>query len=410
MEAGWGRAEFSVATPVPLAGYATWRERVSDRVRDPLFCRAIALRDGGLPVVLVAYDLLLVSDALSVAVRARLADTGARVVVHATHTHSSMGGFWDSFLCRRFMGQPRAWALPRLVDAGERAARQAIASLAPAEPRSASVLVPGLNGNRRDPAGPRDEELTVLRLVRESDEAIVASYPAHPVIVAERDFHAVSADFPGEVVARLERDCAFAMYVQGSLGGVDVLFPEDRGVTADRNIELMSAPLANAALHLARGAGPGPASLGFAEVEIALPRPDPRPYFDDQWQRKVDLPLRLLFRSLLGGVPRRARVAGFRVGDFAFVGTPSDLGVSIGLAIKAAARAAGVANPVAASQTDGYIGYLHRRDDYRRAPPPGGPHLGMARYENAMGFFGRDGGERVLDAAREVIGRLQPML
>ena len=403
LEAGWAKVDFTPSRPVPLAGYGHWNDRLWTRVRDPLFVRAFAFRDGGTTAVLVIYDLLMVLEQMHQGLKGRLADTGARVLVHATHTHSSMGGFWDSFLAHRFMGGYQSWVLPHLLDAGERAAREALGAMAPAEARAASVPLPGLNGNRRDPAGPKDEELTVLRLVRASDEALVVSYPAHPVIVAEREHHAISADFPGEVIRLLERDVPFAAYVQGSLGAVDVLFPDDRKVTADDNLRRMAEPIAIAALQLARGARPG-SGFGVSATEWALQRPDSRPFFDDEAKRRWDLPLRGLFNFLVRGVPRVARVQGLRVGSWAIVGTPADLGVSIGLAAKEAAHAAGILNPVVASQCDGYIGYLHRRDDYLKAPPAS--HLGMARYENAMNFFGRDTGERVLDAACETFRAL----
>jgi hypothetical protein len=405
LEAGWSRVDITPKEPVPLAGYTHWKERLSMRVRDPLYVRALAFREGATTAVELVYDLLLVTEELRAGIAGRLSDTGAGVLVNATHTHSSMGGIWDSFLARRFMGKPRPWVVKHLLDSGERAAREAIAALQPAEARSASAVLPGLNGNRRDPAGPKDEELTVLRLVRGGDEAIVFSYPAHPVIVAERDHHAISADFPGEAVRLLERDVAFAAYVQGSLGGVDVLFPPDKAMPADVNVRLMAEPLAIAALNLARvSARPGPSRVAFAAEDLALGAPDSRPFFDDELRRLVDLPLRVLLNNLVAAVPRVARVRGVRVGNWAVAGTPADLGVTIGLAGKDAARRAGIADPVVASQCDGYVGYLHRRDDYRKAPP--GSHLGMARYENAMNFFGRDTGERVLAAVEKVFAAI----
>ncbi|MBM4396321.1 MAG: hypothetical protein FJ087_11580 [Deltaproteobacteria bacterium] len=430
LEAGFAKVEFTPSGRFPLAGYAHWSERLSDRVRDPLFARALALREDGRTAVLVAWDLLLVTQEMGALLRDRLAQTGAEVVAHATHTHSSLGGLWGSFLARRFMGAPRPWALPHVLDAAERAARAAIAGLAPAAPRAASALLPGLNGNRRDPAGPKDEELSVLRLVRESDEAIVLSYSAHPVIVGERDHRAASADFPGEACRLLERDVAFAMFVQGSLGGVDVLFPDDKSLSADRNLTMMAAPLASSALNLARQApppaggsggssggssagspaGPSGASSGdrpllaHASADLVLGPPDSRPAFDDEvWRGRLDLPLRALFNALVRSVPRTVPIQALRVGDFAVVGTPADLGVGVGLAIKAAARAAGIPVPVAASQTDGYVGYVHPREAYARVPPPGSCRE-MAVYENAMNFFGRGTADRILDAARAAIG------
>ncbi len=409
LQIGWGRAEFTPEGPAPLAGYAHARERKSQRVRDPLLARAVAFDDGDTRAVVVIYDLLMVVEDLARGVRQRLHDARAFVMVHATHTHSSVGGYAPGLLGRLFAGGYRPESVPRLIQAGERAAREALEGLRPAEVRAASTILPGLNGNRRDPSGPRDEELTVVRLARGKEIGVLVSYPAHPVIVGERDHHAVSADFPGEVVRLLERDVAFAAFVQGSLGGVDVLFPQDPGVTADRNLSLMAEPLAHSAMNLARLAtrcSPA-AAVQVASEEWDLPRPDPRPFFEDQGAGRIlGRPLSAVLGLLVPRSIRTARVQGIRVGSFAIVGTPADLGVRIGLAIKRHARAVGIEHPVAASQCDGYIGYLHRAEDYRVTPPPS--HRKMAYYENAMSFFGHGAGERTLAAACRVVERLGP--
>ncbi len=403
LTAGWASVDFTPSEPVPLAGYGHWADRMSSSVRDPLMVRSLALKDGDVGVILVAWDLLMVTEDLYQGLRSRLADTGFHVLAHATHTHSSMGGFWDGFLAERFMGRYRPWAMRHLLDAAERSARSAIASLAPAEARAGSALLPGMNGNRRDPAGPKDEELTVLRLHRADSDAVIVSYPAHPVIVAERDHHAISADFPGEVVGQLQRDFDFAMYVQGSLGAVDVLFPDDKTLTSDRNIELMAGPLASSSASLARSCAPAGGRLQWLAEEWALGRPDSRPLFDSEGWKPLDFPFRKVANFLVRDVPPRARVSGFRLGSFALLGFQADLGVSIGLSAKAHARERGALHPVMASQTNGYIGYLHLKGEYRVAPPAS--HLEMARYENAMNFFGHDTGDRVLEAACTALDR-----
>lgn len=403
--AGWSKRDFTPGEPVPMAGYAHWNERLNDHVRDPVFVRAFALREGDVRILLLIYDLLMVPEELYLGLTTGLADTGYNVMVHATHTHSSVGGFGTGFLVRRFAGAHRPWVLDHLIKKGDSAAREALSDLQPAETRSRSSLLPGLNGNRRDPEGPKDEELTVLRMVRKLDNALIVSYSAHPVIVGERDHTALSADFPGEVVRQLERQFPFAAFVQGSLGGVDVLFPDDPDLTVDRNLRLMADPIAAAASNLGRLAEPSPGPLAFASRSWDLPGPDSHPHFDDQvWSGPLGFPLRLLCNALIPSGIRLGRVRGFRTGAFGLVGTQADLGVSIGLSMKAHGRNAGLANPVSASQCDGYIGYLHRRDDYRKKPPSS--HHGMAFYENAMGFFGRDMGERVLEAACGVLDEL----
>jgi len=403
LKAGFASIDFTPAEPVPLGGYGGIKERLSTHVKDPLYVRAVALSQGDNLVVLLSYDLLIVFEDIYQGLRSRLVDVAPKLMVHATHTHSSVGGFWNTFLGRRFLGDYRPWMSRHLIDAGERAARNAIADLAPAKAFTNVGILPGLNGNRRDPNGVKDEELTVLRLVRDKDDAVLWSYSAHPVIVAERDFHAVSADFPGQVNSLLARNHSFSMFVQGSLGGVDVLFPQDPEMTAEKNLELMAQPLANAVTTLAKGALPTKGRLQFSCEQWEAGRPDVRPFFEDQkFKRALDFPLRKAANLLLAPVSNKARVCGFRYGDFALLGFPADLGVGIGLAVKQYAQELGIESPVAASQTNGYLGYLHRRADYLRAPS----QQDMAIYENAMSFFGRDTGEQVLEAAKRVLDQL----
>jgi len=414
MYVGWAKLEITPGLPVPLAGYGHLRDRLATHVRDPLFVRALAFDDGSTVAVLVIYDLLMVTDGLHRLVLQRLADTGAHVIVHATHTHSGPGGFGSGWLIEKVVGRHRPGTIERLAEAGERAARTALGSMKTARVGSAVDELPGHNGNRRDPAGPLDEQLTVLRVVRDADEALVVSYSAHPVIVGERDHLALSADYPGLLVNLLERQLPFAAFVQGALGGVDVLFPRDKRVTADDNLRRMAEPMAGLALRLRDRCEPRDVAVHVARQEWPLPRPDARPFYDDErWARRLDLPLRLLLNGLFAQTDfDRARVQGLSLGDFALAGTPADLGVSIALAGKEYARDRGFAHPVMASQCDGYLGYLHLASDYAHAPTVADDPerleeaLGMGRYENGMCLYGRGAGKMVLEHARRVFDEL----
>ena len=75
--------------------------------RDPLEVRAVVLRAGDKSLALVLIDLVLIPDDLTQALEARLADLALNgLVLAATHTHSSVGGF-DRRILAQFAGTGR---------------------------------------------------------------------------------------------------------------------------------------------------------------------------------------------------------------------------------------------------------------------------------------------------------------
>ncbi len=406
LEAGFSSVDFTPSVPIPLAGYFGLGERLSDHVRDPLTVRALALKQRTQTVVLVAFDLLMITEELGRQLEGRVADLSIKLVVHATHSHSAMGGFVDSWVGHRALGRYRRWALLHLLHHGEKAIRQAVADLQPAKTFSTTDSIPHLARSRRDPNGPVDDQFVGLKIERERDEGWLVSFPGHPVIVAERDPLGVSGDFPGEVVRRLEAtDVAFAMYVQGALGGVDVWFPESP-ISVEDNLDQQVEPIVEAARRSLKGAKTSDAELVWSQQPLAMPPCDSRPFFEDQWlARLLDFPLRFLVNFLFhGSQSDELTMKGFRLGDFCLLGTPADLGVSIALALKDMAYCSGVDSTIAASQCDGYAGYLHFPDEYRHAPPE--ETRDMAIYENAMSMYGRNMGLRVFQVACRNLDRL----
>lgn len=400
--AGWSKVDITPDKSVPLAGYTHLKDRMSTGVHDPIFARAVVLhRHDGSDVALVMYDLVIVTEDLYQGLRSRLADTGFIVMCAATHTHSAPGGFWGSLLGRAFLGRFRSGALEGLLDAGEKAVRQAIADMKPATVHAGVSTIPGLNGNRRDHHGPLDEQLHVIRLKRQDSDAVLFSYPGHPVITAERDHNVVSADFPGVAAAIIEQEFDFAMYLPGALGGVDVKFPSTP-VTVDENLEMMAVPLATTAMQVARAAGESEPVLLHAVRELTFDRPRVRWSYDDD-RRRLDFLLDWLATRLAWPVPRIARIEGFRIGDVGVIGFPCDLGIGISLRVKEMASEYGVGDVVTMSQSGGCVGYVHHPDDYAKTPADEGEAIQMGRYENAMNFFGRDTGVRFLMAAEEVL-------
>jgi hypothetical protein len=400
MKAGFSKVEITPPLGVPLAGYAHALERRARSVRDPLFVRAVALEDEGRLAVLLVFDLLMVNEALYQRLCDALADTRAFLMVHATHTHSSVGGFQKGLLGKSFCGRFSEDMLQNLVWAGEKAVRLALGDLHGCEVMFQSTILPALNGNRRDPNGPKDEEISVIRFHREDRSLVLVRYSAHPVIVAERDHHAISADFPGEVCKLLEKDFAFAVFLQGALGGVDVLFPKDPQMTCEKNLELMAAPIANSARTMARTGRFVRPRMFAGLVEWDLEEPCPSPFPEDTLTHKV---LKNVLKNLVPSDVRKARVSAISIGDCVLVGTPADLGVRVSLAIADSAKKMGFM-PVVLSQCNGYIGYVHLPEDYALKPEKGFRH--MVYYENSMALFGKTQGLRLIEKTQELLKSL----
>ena len=228
------------------------------------------------------------------------------------------------------------------------------------------------------------------------------SFGSHPVIGSERELHTVTADYPGELCRRLEARGTRPLFVQGPVGALSPLFPEFP-MRLDEHLDLVGTLLQRG--HEAAEATLEPAPGPLRAELLRLPLPPPRCSI---------LPGSLPFRSLgeLATTPLRRRVEGIGRrarrtepdaplhllggGSWLVIGTPCDLGVGVALDLKRMARAAGIPFPVAASQCDGYVGYVLHRDAYDRVPERG--FRALALYENAMSVAGWDLGARFVEA------------
>jgi hypothetical protein len=96
-------------------------------------------------------------------------------------------------------------------------------------------------------------------------------------------------------------------------------------------------------------------------------------------------------------------VHALRVGSFALLGFPCDLGVEVALRARATTQAAGYAPVAVASQKGGYAGYVHHPSATAGTPAPS--QRDLWRYENAMGFFGPSLAGRLEAAAARALAR-----
>ena len=391
LRAGIAKKDITPTQPVMLAGYES-RKDLSQGVHDPLSARAVAFEQGGQRLVLVSTDFLGFYDGTAASMRKTiLAACGlqpSELFLAAIHTHSAptptLGG-GDV--------HPNNLAWTKTLEAQLVAAvREALSALAPAEIAFASGSSPvGVNRREpvrhaagkpavklgRNPAGPTDPEVQVLRICRPgagdarsaSPAAVVFGYATHSTALGPHNY-LVSGDVHGLAEQFVERQLGGAAVAAGFAGASGDIDPWFRVLpkfnTANGWIPepvLLGTMLGEEVAHVLEGGNkPGPQKLpspsgrgtrergpggeGGPRVAQIPPHPNPLPEGEG-----TSGPVRTALKSLLlpkkegprgrspeielGLCPEFNLTVG-RLGDVAVVGLGGEVFNEIGKAIKAA--------------------------------------------------------------------------
>ena len=222
--AGVALTEITPPAGGPMSGYGERHGALSTGVHDPLFARALTLEKGDVTVCLVSCDMLVITKGLRRNVEKRIEDLDLTMLtLAATHTHSGPGGYLKNFIFERLvMGRYDAKIEELLASRIAEAVREACASLVPARLGIGVTEVSGLSVNRRDPEGPVDPELVVIRIDQADGHplAAVVQATAHPTVLSPRNL-LYSADYPGMMSAAFqEKTGAPVLFFNGGAGDI----------------------------------------------------------------------------------------------------------------------------------------------------------------------------------------------
>ena len=273
LRAGVARVEITPPVGFPMGGYGD-RKGGSTGVHDPLNATVLLLQGDGLTVAIVSCDLRsFPSERIVAAARERrLAD---HVLLAATHNHSGPITWED----QRWPSPDRSWFAEtetRILGAIETASRAMFSARVAA---GFGEIHLGHNRRRlgddgrvtmrwrnveRAPTAPVDPAVGVIRVDDETGRtrALLVNYACHAVVLGP-DNRAISADYPGYLARRIERELpgALCLFTQGGAGDINPYHdkqPVEQGGFAEA--EKMGHALADAALRVARGLAPGPAA------------------------------------------------------------------------------------------------------------------------------------------------------
>lgn len=336
--AGAGAATFELPGDAPIAGFARLRWQ-SKGVLDPVGVRAVVLGAPGCQLALVSAEILVVTDALDAAVRARVQDLGLHgVVLAATHTHASPGGYWDNIFGEWVGTAPYDARMEEVVTRGiADAIRRAYAAVGPAELALGRTTAGELVKNRG--GGPKDARLTVVRLARPGGEPLaeLAFFPAHATTLGNAN-RRISGDWPGRFLRAGDR--GLRLFFQGALGDQSASLPDSAATPS-----LYGDAFSRRVEALPTAAVRDPA-LAFVTADVVLPAPEPGV-----------LPplLRSAARNLTyGALPAHAQLFALRLGSTVLVFVPAEPVADVAEAWRAEAGA----GTEIVSLAGGYAGYV----------------------------------------------------
>jgi hypothetical protein len=219
--AGTAATDITPPVGVDLTGYVA-RLEASSGIHDPLFARALALKDGDQDALLIVCDLIgLEASFIREARRSigrRLGLPTDAIMIACTHTHSGPATL-ALHECGHVVHEYLRWLPSQLHSVAEQAVENVRAVTLSA---GKATLPKGLYNRRRD-GGAIDADVPFgcLRDARGTVVALLTNYGCHPVVLGADNVQ-ISADYPGAAVRALDvRLGGMAFFLTGADGNVD---------------------------------------------------------------------------------------------------------------------------------------------------------------------------------------------
>ncbi len=326
-----------------MAGYAS-RTELSQGVHDPLSARVVAFENSGKRLVLVSTDLIGFYDGTADYMRKAILEEfklePSELFLSAIHTHSAPSPTINKEKGHANNLEYMESLKGKLIEA----IRIAFSNMDPvnvgtgvgycpigANRRELNISASGQSSIRlgRNPYGPTDKEVLVIKLARPDGNAIAAlfDYATHATCLGPRNY-AISGDVLGlaeQFVEKILGDGKIAPAFAGASGNIDpwfrVLpaFNDEPGWIPEP--VLLGTMLGEEVVHVYRAIKPvrGGGEINTAFTILRLPS---KP--SDETASQKDLP------------PTSLALTAGRVGEVAFVGIGCEVLTEIGIAIKAA--------------------------------------------------------------------------
>jgi hypothetical protein len=393
LQIGYSQAIITPALepPVFLAGFG--QNRLAESVHDDLTVRAMSLKDDHTTVILAALDLIgfFSPDVLEVNQRNQAKSPGVQGIIASIHTHHGPDtmGLWGpdsshSGVSPVYMASLKEQIIATMLTSLEN--MQAVSL------KTASVRVPGVAKNARDPAIV-DDELTIAQFCHlQTAQPVVSlfNFPCHPEVLWEHNPH-ITADYPGWLRREVEKHTgAPCIFFSGSLGGMMTPNVVEHSF---EEAEQMGVKLAQIGLDALRSSG-----IVDESPVISLKKKEITP-------KLTNILFKLAFRRKLlpdvrnsdGRVSTEVNL--LKIGPLWLATVPGELLPKLGIMLKESMRQAGSGTAGVIGLANNELGYILPKEDFHY---PLNPFMPGHHYEETMSV-GREIGPMVVEAVQSLI-------
>lgn len=386
VQAGWSRINLLPPFTTTIAIDAKRGGKHFEGVHDSIYVRAFVFKSGTQKIAFISADLLIIPPTVTNIFDSLMAAEGfttKNIFFTATHTHTSIGGWHNSYVGEIFAGKYDARVPKHIAACIASAIREAEKNCSPVKVGYSAVPTTKLVFNRLvGDSGKVDSILRIIKLENAvGQKAAIITFAAHATVFHEK-LMKLSADWPGLMMAELEKDnklqlASFSAGEVGSHGPYEVT----------KNQENEAAYMANSVAKIAEQNFDSINTNYVTDMNMVhLPFYMRSPNF----RVSDNIVVRpWLFKKLFGD--ELVYLNTFRLGDIVFAGTPCDFSGELVGPIDSVARSNGK-HLVITSFNGGYIGYVTDSRWYNK----------KAYETRIMGWFGPRNG----DYMSEVLMRL----
>ncbi len=408
-EAGWSRINLLPPFATPIAIDAHRAGKHFEGVHDSIYVRAFVFKQGQKKIAYISADLLIIPPSVTKIFDTVLKKEGFdanNIFFTATHTHTSIGGWYDSYVGEIFAGKYDERVPEFIAETISKAIIEAEKNCAPAKIGYAEFPTQKLVFNRLitqmahlpDSLGEVDSLLRVVKIEKATGErAAIITFSAHNTVYHE-NLMKLSADWCGLMMQQLNTSgkIDFASFSAGAVGSHGPYeFSKEQETEAKYIADGVSKIVLENFDSIPVATVTGPSSMVMHHLPLYLREPNLR-----VTENIVIRPW--LFRLLLEGTKNvfKAPFRGFggvyintfQLGHIFFAGMPCDFSGELVNEIDSAADRKNL-KLVVTSFNGGYTGYITDSRRYK-----------LNTYETrTMGWFGYANGDYLSEVAMRVM-------